>query len=128
MSRRWRTGVDAAAMDEPEDHMIVRCDVLRIRVPFWASDRTPLCEAVMGFCRFATQTTTSGVAVYHIPKNLEVELAGEKNPNWNVWDGEDKTWPWERVWAGESESAPKERLKVDRRQRAAQRITRSISR
>ncbi|KAL1567083.1 hypothetical protein AAHA92_02603 [Salvia divinorum] len=41
--------------------------------------------AVMGWFLFATQATTSGVLVYHIPKNLFEDFPGEKKPISKTW-------------------------------------------
>lgn len=129
MSRRRRIGLDAAVVEELEDHAIAPCAEERSRLPFLDRVRAPV-EVVIGFCLFATQTTTSGVALYHIPKNLAVEveveldLAGVKNPSSKIWAGEDRTWPSERVWPGDSvaRAAAGEKSKMAKMERAAQRI------
>lgn len=40
-----------------------------------------LSESVSGLFLFATQTTASGVVLYHIPRYLFLELPGEKKPS-----------------------------------------------
>lgn len=116
------------AVEELEDHLTVPCAELRTRLPFLDIVRVPV-RPMIGFCLFATQMTTSGVALYHIPKNLAVELAGEKNPSSKIWAGEARTWPSEKVWPGESVevAASRERSRMAKRERAAQRIRMSCS-
>ena len=47
-------------------------------------------ESVSGLFLFATQITTSGVLLNHIPKYLFLELPGEKNPSSKAWPAETK--------------------------------------